>query len=158
MPWLYSCDWKRCWHVEKKQFPKSISGIITVRFTMWWVILKLFFQSEKYWLSNGWAPDKACYAIYLIKRSASSKARLELRDYEIGSLSKLQKELSSDWDRLVCIAESLTRAEKRKDASERRIHEIQERAFWNIQRFILEILFLPFWRHVRRYGVIKFIF
>ena len=57
-----------------------------------------------------------------------------MRDYEIESLSKLQKELSKDWERLVFIAESLSRVEKRKDTSERRMHEAQERAFWNVQR------------------------
>ena len=30
-------------------------------------------QSEKYWPTKGWVPNKSCYAIYLIKRSSSSK-------------------------------------------------------------------------------------
>jgi len=92
------------------------------------------FQHEKYWPSKGWEPDQASYAIYLIKRSFSTKARLELGDYEIDNLSRLQRVLSRDWDRLVSTAESLSRVEKRKDKSDRKLHECQERAFWNIHR------------------------
>jgi len=92
------------------------------------------FQHEKYWPSKGWEPDQASYAIYLIKRSFSTKARLELGDYEIDNLSRLQRVLSRDWDRLVSTAESLSRVEKRKDKSDRKLHECQERAVWNIHR------------------------
>ena len=31
------------------------------------------FQSENYWPSKGWEPDQSAYAIYLIKRSFSTK-------------------------------------------------------------------------------------
>ena len=69
-------------------------------------------------------------------------------DYEIDNLSRLQRTLSKDWDKLVQAAENLSRFEKRKgkqkslganlnfysDKNERKLAESQERAFWNIHR------------------------
>ena len=66
--------------------------------------------------------------------SNTIKARLELGDYEIDNLSRLQRTLSRDWDKLVGMAEMASRTEKRKDKSERKLAESQERAFWNIHR------------------------
>ena len=36
---------------------------------------KNVFKAEKYWPSQGWEPDQSCYAIYLIKRSFSTKVK-----------------------------------------------------------------------------------
>ncbi|KAF3831037.1 hypothetical protein GH733_002275 [Mirounga leonina] len=75
------------------------------------------FQAPYFWPSNCWEPENTDYAIYLCKRTMQNKARLELADYEAVSMVIFQ-----------------FRIDRKKDKTERKILDSQERAFWDVHR------------------------
>uniref|UniRef100_A0A8C9ENK4 Regulator of G protein signaling 6 n=1 Tax=Pavo cristatus TaxID=9049 RepID=A0A8C9ENK4_PAVCR len=84
------------------------------------------FQAPYFWPSNCWEPENTDYAIYLCKRTMQNKARLELADYEaVGTLLLKFK---------VWGAKAKCEIDRKKDKTERKILDSQERAFWDVHR------------------------
>ncbi|XP_038640250.1 regulator of G-protein signaling 6 isoform X2 [Scyliorhinus canicula] len=89
------------------------------------------FQAPYFWPSNCWEPENTDYAIYLCKRTMQNKARLELADYEAENLARLQRAFARKWEFIFLQAEAQV---KKKDKTERKILDSQERAFWDVHR------------------------
>ncbi|EPY81247.1 regulator of G-protein signaling 6 isoform 4 [Camelus ferus] len=116
------------------------------------------FQAPYFWPSNCWEPENTDYAIYLCKRTMQNKARLELADYEAslpsthesprlpthpypvlpaaprgGAHQALDAELRLEepWPRA---KEKAGGIDRKKDKTERKILDSQERAFWDVHR------------------------
>ncbi|XP_032882701.1 regulator of G-protein signaling 6 isoform X2 [Amblyraja radiata] len=89
------------------------------------------FQAPYFWPSNCWEPENTDYAIYLCKRTMQNKARLELADYEAENLARLQRAFARKWEFIFMQAEAQI---KKKDKTERKILDSQERAFWDVHR------------------------
>ncbi|KAI4540733.1 hypothetical protein MG293_009774, partial [Ovis ammon polii] len=99
------------------------------------------FQAPYFWPSNCWEPENTDYAIYLCKRTMQNKARLELADYEAVSmiifqenLARLQRAFARKWEFIFMQAEAQVKIDRKKDKTERKILDSQERAFWDVHR------------------------
>ncbi|KAJ8378140.1 hypothetical protein AAFF_G00247780 [Aldrovandia affinis] len=92
------------------------------------------FQAPYYWPSNSWEPENTDYAIYLCKRTMQNKARLELADYEAENLARLQRAFARKWEFIFMQAEAQARIDRKKEKTERKILDSQERAFWDVHR------------------------
>jgi len=92
------------------------------------------FQAQRFWPSNGWDPDNTEYAIYLCKRTMQNKARLELADYEAENLARLQKSFANSWETIFHRAEQEAKNDRKRDKTERKVADSQERAFWDVYR------------------------
>ncbi|XP_066550423.1 regulator of G-protein signaling 6 isoform X2 [Amia ocellicauda] len=92
------------------------------------------FQSPYFWPSNCWEPENTDYAIYLCKRTMQNKARLELADYEAENLARLQRAFARKWEFIFMQAEAQVKVDRKKDKTERKILDSQERAFWDVHR------------------------
>lgn len=92
------------------------------------------FQNKFYWPSNGWDPDNTEYAVYLCKRTMQNKARLELADYEAENLARLQKAFANNWETIFYRAEQEAKNDRKRDKTDRKVHDSQERAFWDVYR------------------------
>ncbi|XP_078089575.1 regulator of G-protein signaling 6 isoform X6 [Mustelus asterias] len=92
------------------------------------------FQAPYFWPSNCWEPENTDYAIYLCKRTMQNKARLELADYEAENLARLQRAFARKWEFIFLQAEAQVKIDRKKDKTERKILDSQERAFWDVHR------------------------
>ncbi|XP_032882700.1 regulator of G-protein signaling 6 isoform X1 [Amblyraja radiata] len=92
------------------------------------------FQAPYFWPSNCWEPENTDYAIYLCKRTMQNKARLELADYEAENLARLQRAFARKWEFIFMQAEAQIKIDRKKDKTERKILDSQERAFWDVHR------------------------
>uniref|UniRef100_A0A671MYS7 Regulator of G-protein signaling 6-like n=1 Tax=Sinocyclocheilus anshuiensis TaxID=1608454 RepID=A0A671MYS7_9TELE len=92
------------------------------------------FQAPYFWPSNCWEPENADYAIYLCKRTMQNKTRLELADYEAENLARLQRAFARKWEFIFMQAEAQVKIDRKKDKTERKILDSQERAFWDVHR------------------------
>ncbi|GAA6073213.1 regulator of G-protein signaling 6, partial [Tachysurus ichikawai] len=92
------------------------------------------FQAPYFWPSNCWEPENTDYAIYLCKRTMQNKTRLELADYEAENLARLQRAFSRKWEFIFMQAEAQVKIDRKKDKTERKILDSQERAFWDVHR------------------------
>ncbi|XP_041132317.1 regulator of G-protein signaling 6-like isoform X1 [Polyodon spathula] len=92
------------------------------------------FQAPYFWPSNCWEPENTDYAIYLCKRTMQNKARLELADYEAENLARLQRAFARKWEFIFMQAEAQVKVDRKKDKTERKILDSQERAFWDVHR------------------------
>ncbi|XP_007891442.1 regulator of G-protein signaling 6 isoform X1 [Callorhinchus milii] len=92
------------------------------------------FQAPYFWPSNCWEPENTDYAIYLCKRTMQNKARLELADYEAENLARLQRAFARKWEFIFMQAEAQVKLDRKKDKTERKILDSQERAFWDVHR------------------------
>ncbi|XP_006760786.1 PREDICTED: regulator of G-protein signaling 6 isoform X3 [Myotis davidii] len=92
------------------------------------------FQAPYFWPSNCWEPENTDYAIYLCKRTMQNKARLELADYESENLARLQRAFARKWEFIFMQAEAQVKIDRKKDKTERKILDSQERAFWDVHR------------------------
>nr|XP_044629848.1 regulator of G-protein signaling 6 isoform X1 [Equus asinus]XP_044629849.1 regulator of G-protein signaling 6 isoform X1 [Equus asinus] len=92
------------------------------------------FQAPYFWPSNCWEPENTDYAIYLCKRTMQNKARLELADYEAENLARLQRAFARKWEFIFMQAEAQVKIDRKKDKTERKILDSQERAFWDVHR------------------------
>uniref|UniRef100_A0A3P8SGM7 Regulator of G protein signaling 6 n=1 Tax=Amphiprion percula TaxID=161767 RepID=A0A3P8SGM7_AMPPE len=92
------------------------------------------FQAPYFWPSNCWEPENTDYAIYLCKRTMQNKTRLELADYEAENLARLQRAFSRKWEFIYMQAEAQVKIDRKRDKSERKILDSQERAFWDVHR------------------------
>uniref|UniRef100_A0A674PDN2 Regulator of G protein signaling 6 n=1 Tax=Takifugu rubripes TaxID=31033 RepID=A0A674PDN2_TAKRU len=89
------------------------------------------FQAPYFWPSHCWEPENTDYAIYLCKRTMQNKTRLDLADYEAENLARLQRAFARKWEFIYMQAEAQV---KKKDKTERKILDSQERAFWDVHR------------------------
>uniref|UniRef100_A0A3Q3KER1 RGS domain-containing protein n=1 Tax=Monopterus albus TaxID=43700 RepID=A0A3Q3KER1_MONAL len=92
------------------------------------------FQAPYFWASNCWEPENTDYAIYLCKRTMQNKTRLELADYEAENLARLQRAFARKWEFIYMQAEAQVKIDRKKDKTERKILDSQERAFWDVHR------------------------
>ncbi|XP_068609535.1 regulator of G-protein signaling 6-like [Brachionichthys hirsutus] len=92
------------------------------------------FQAPYFWPSHCWEPENTDYAIYLCKRTMQNKTRLELADYEAENLARLQRAFARKWEFIYMQAEAQVRIDRKKDKTERKILDSQERAFWDVHR------------------------
>uniref|UniRef100_A0A672U2H7 Regulator of G protein signaling 6 n=1 Tax=Strigops habroptila TaxID=2489341 RepID=A0A672U2H7_STRHB len=92
------------------------------------------FQAPYFWPSHCWEPENTDYAIYLCKRTMQNKARLELADYEAENLARLQRAFARKWEFIFMQAEAQVKIDRKKDKTERKILDSQERAFWDVHR------------------------
>uniref|UniRef100_G3NZ41 Regulator of G protein signaling 6 n=1 Tax=Gasterosteus aculeatus aculeatus TaxID=481459 RepID=G3NZ41_GASAC len=92
------------------------------------------FQAPYFWPSNRWEPENTDYAIYLCKRTMQNKTRLELADYEAENLARLQRAFARKWEFIYMQAEAQVKIDRKKDKTERKILDSQERAFWDVHR------------------------
>uniref|UniRef100_A0A8C4R2A6 Regulator of G protein signaling 7 n=1 Tax=Eptatretus burgeri TaxID=7764 RepID=A0A8C4R2A6_EPTBU len=92
------------------------------------------FQTPYFWPSNLWEPENIDYAVFLCKRTLNNKARVDLADYEVESLTRLQRTYAFKWEFIVMQAESQARIDRKHDKMERKVTESQERAFWDVHR------------------------
>ncbi|XP_072218686.1 regulator of G-protein signaling 6 [Leuresthes tenuis] len=92
------------------------------------------FQAPYFWQSNCWEPENTDYAIYLCKRTMQNKTRLELADYEAENLARLQRAFARKWEFIYMQAEAQVKIDRKKDKTERKILDSQERAFWDVHR------------------------
>uniref|UniRef100_A0AAY4C9U3 Regulator of G-protein signaling 6 n=1 Tax=Denticeps clupeoides TaxID=299321 RepID=A0AAY4C9U3_9TELE len=92
------------------------------------------FQAPFFWPSNCWEPENTDYAIYLCKRTMQNKTRLELADYEAENLARLQRAFARKWEFIFMQAEAQVKIDRKKDKTERKILDSQERAFWDVHR------------------------
>ncbi|PWA27576.1 hypothetical protein CCH79_00000524 [Gambusia affinis] len=92
------------------------------------------FQAPYFWPSNCWEPENTDYAIYLCKRTMQNKTRLELADYEAENLARLQRAFARKWEFIYMQAEAQVKIDRKKDKTERKILDSQERAFWDVHR------------------------
>ncbi|KAL7992385.1 hypothetical protein Chor_016641 [Crotalus horridus] len=95
------------------------------------------FQAPYFWPSNCWEPENTDYAIYLCKRTMQNKARLELADYEAENLARLQRAFARKWEFIFMQAEAQVKIDRKKDKTERKILDSQERAFWDVHRPVM---------------------
>ena len=100
-----------------------------------------FVQTPYFWPSNCWEPENTDYAVYLCKRTMQNKARLELADYEAENLARLQKMFSRKWEFIFMQAEAQSRVDKKRDKLERKVLDSQERAFWDVHRPVVKIVY-----------------
>ncbi|KAK0136161.1 Regulator of G-protein signaling 7 [Merluccius polli] len=100
------------------------------------------FQTPYFWPSNCWEPENTDYAVYLCKRTMQNKARLELADYEAESLARLQRAFARKWEFIFMQAEAQAKVDKKRDKIERKILDSQERAFWDVHRPVVSVVFL----------------
>ncbi|XP_030881430.1 regulator of G-protein signaling 6 isoform X6 [Leptonychotes weddellii] len=63
-----------------------------------------------------------------------NKARLELADYEAENLARLQRAFARKWEFIFMQAEAQVKIDRKKDKTERKILDSQERAFWDVHR------------------------
>ncbi|XP_034848526.1 regulator of G-protein signaling 6 [Mirounga leonina] len=91
------------------------------------------FQAPYFWPSNCWEPENTDYAIYLCKRTMQNKARLELADYEAVSMVIFQFRCGRRWE-FEHIKNEAQKIDRKKDKTERKILDSQERAFWDVHR------------------------
>uniref|UniRef100_A0A669PMJ9 Regulator of G protein signaling 6 n=1 Tax=Phasianus colchicus TaxID=9054 RepID=A0A669PMJ9_PHACC len=105
------------------------------------------FQAPYFWPSNCWEPENTDYAIYLCKRTMQNKARLELADYEAENLARLQRAFARKWEFIFMQAEAQVKIDRKKDKTERKILDSQERAFWDVHRPVITFLNLQIDRH-----------
>ncbi|XP_010765691.1 regulator of G-protein signaling 6-like [Notothenia coriiceps] len=91
-------------------------------------------QAPYFWPSNCWEPENTDYAIYLCKRTMQNKTRLELADYEAENLARLQRAFARKWEFIYMQAEAQVKIDRKKDKTERKILDSQERAFWDVHR------------------------
>ncbi|XP_051951745.1 regulator of G-protein signaling 6-like isoform X1 [Xyrauchen texanus] len=87
-----------------------------------------------FWPSNCWEPENTDYAIYLCKRTMQNKTRLELADYEAENLARLQRAFARKWEFIFMQAEAQVKIDRKKDKTDRKILDSQERAFWDVHR------------------------
>nr|XP_033808513.1 regulator of G-protein signaling 6 isoform X4 [Geotrypetes seraphini] len=92
------------------------------------------FQAPYFWPSNCWEPENTDYAIYLCKRTMQNKARLELADFEAENLARLQRAFARKWEFIFMQAEAQVKIDRKKDKTERKILDSQERGFWDVHR------------------------
>ncbi|KAK1796086.1 hypothetical protein P4O66_009170, partial [Electrophorus voltai] len=109
------------------------------------------FQAPYFWPSNCWEPENTDYGerrdllayipeifimptIYLCKRTMQNKTRLELADYEAENLARLQRAFARKWEFIFMQAEAQVKIDRKKDKTERKILDSQERAFWDVHR------------------------
>ncbi|XP_051951746.1 regulator of G-protein signaling 6-like isoform X2 [Xyrauchen texanus] len=92
------------------------------------------FQAPYFWPSNCWEPENTDYAIYLCKRTMQNKTRLELADYEAENLARLQRAFARKWEFIFMQAEAQVKIDRKKDKTDRKILDSQERAFWDVHR------------------------
>uniref|UniRef100_A0AAV2KCU0 Regulator of G-protein signaling 6 n=1 Tax=Knipowitschia caucasica TaxID=637954 RepID=A0AAV2KCU0_KNICA len=92
------------------------------------------FQAPYFWPSHCWEPENTDYAIYLCKRTMQNKTRLELADYEAENLARLQRAFARKWEFIYMQAEAQVKIDRKKDKTERKILDSQERAFWDVYR------------------------
>jgi len=92
------------------------------------------FQNQYLWPSAHNEITQLNYAVYLCKRMISNKNRSQLDEWELETFTKLQNNLRSRWDLIVMEAEAKYKVEKKNEKAQKRIHETQERAFWNLYR------------------------
>uniref|UniRef100_A0A8C6WYT3 Regulator of G protein signaling 6 n=1 Tax=Neogobius melanostomus TaxID=47308 RepID=A0A8C6WYT3_9GOBI len=92
------------------------------------------FQAPYFWPSHCWEPENTDYAIYLCKRTMQNKTRLELADYEAENLARLQRAFARKWEFIYMQAEAQVKIDRKKDKTERKILDSQERAFWDVHR------------------------
>uniref|UniRef100_A0A8C2WRE5 Regulator of G protein signaling 6 n=1 Tax=Cyclopterus lumpus TaxID=8103 RepID=A0A8C2WRE5_CYCLU len=92
------------------------------------------FQAPYFWPSNCWEPENTDYAIYLCKRTMQNKTRLELADYEAENLARLQRAFARKWEFIYMQAEAQVKIDRKKDKTDRKILDSQERAFWDVYR------------------------
>ncbi|KAJ3607214.1 hypothetical protein NHX12_026727, partial [Muraenolepis orangiensis] len=85
------------------------------------------FQAPYFWPSNCWEPENTDYAIYLCKRTMQNKTRLELADYEAENLARLQRAFARKWEFIFMQAEAQVKIDRKKDKTERKILDSQER-------------------------------
>ncbi|MGH0120918.1 UNVERIFIED_CONTAM: hypothetical protein FKN15_038457, partial [Acipenser sinensis] len=97
------------------------------------------FQAPYFWPSNCWEPENTDYAIYLCKRTMQNKARLELADYEAENLARLQRAFARKWEFIFMQAEAQVKVDRKKDKTERKILDSQERAFWDVHRPVVSL-------------------
>uniref|UniRef100_A0A3Q2YNC3 Regulator of G protein signaling 6 n=1 Tax=Hippocampus comes TaxID=109280 RepID=A0A3Q2YNC3_HIPCM len=94
----------------------------------------LQFGAPYFWPSNCWEPENTDYAIYLCKRTMQNKTRLELADYEAENLARLQRAFARKWEFIYMQAEAQVKIDRKKEKTERKILDSQERAFWDVHR------------------------
>uniref|UniRef100_A0A3Q2XIM9 Regulator of G protein signaling 6 n=1 Tax=Hippocampus comes TaxID=109280 RepID=A0A3Q2XIM9_HIPCM len=92
------------------------------------------FGAPYFWPSNCWEPENTDYAIYLCKRTMQNKTRLELADYEAENLARLQRAFARKWEFIYMQAEAQVKIDRKKEKTERKILDSQERAFWDVHR------------------------
>eukprot|EP00066_Takifugu_rubripes_P021245 XP_011610511.1 PREDICTED: regulator of G-protein signaling 6-like [Takifugu rubripes] len=92
------------------------------------------FQAPYFWPSHCWEPENTDYAIYLCKRTMQNKTRLDLADYEAENLARLQRAFARKWEFIYMQAEAQVKIDRKKDKTERKILDSQERAFWDVHR------------------------
>ncbi|XP_057198164.1 regulator of G-protein signaling 6-like [Triplophysa rosa] len=63
-----------------------------------------------------------------------NKTRLELADYEAENLARLQRAFARKWEFIFMQAEAQVKIDRKKDKTERKILDSQERAFWDVHR------------------------
>uniref|UniRef100_A0A7N6ASY8 Regulator of G protein signaling 6 n=1 Tax=Anabas testudineus TaxID=64144 RepID=A0A7N6ASY8_ANATE len=93
-------------------------------------VLSLKDDGTFYRFQVSWTPD----AIYLCKRTMQNKTRLELADYEAENLARLQRAFARKWEFIYMQAEAQVKIDRKKDKTERKILDSQERAFWDVHR------------------------
>ncbi|XP_015260836.1 PREDICTED: regulator of G-protein signaling 6-like [Cyprinodon variegatus] len=92
------------------------------------------FQTLWWWTKNRGKPLNSKYSIYLCKRTMQNKTRLELADYEAENLARLQRAFARKWEFIYMQAEAQVKIDRKKDKTERKILDSQERAFWDVHR------------------------
>ncbi|KAK7580230.1 hypothetical protein V9T40_000859 [Parthenolecanium corni] len=92
------------------------------------------FQTPYFWPSNNNEPENTDYAVYLCKRTMLNKNKVNLSDYEAQNYARLQKMLARKWEFIYMQAEAQSKVDKKREKTERKILESQERAFWDVHR------------------------
>ncbi|XP_071665369.1 regulator of G-protein signaling 6 isoform X6 [Patagioenas fasciata] len=102
-----------------KSFLSKIPSVVTGADIVQWLMKNLSIEDP---------------AIYLCKRTMQNKARLELADYEAENLARLQRAFARKWEFIFMQAEAQVKIDRKKDKTERKILDSQERAFWDVHR------------------------
>ncbi|KAM7158112.1 regulator of G-protein signaling 6 isoform 4-T8 [Molossus nigricans] len=102
-----------------KSFLSKIPSVVTGTDIVQWLMKNLSIEDP---------------AIYLCKRTMQNKARLELADYEAENLARLQRAFARKWEFIFMQAEAQVKIDRKKDKTERKILDSQERAFWDVHR------------------------
>ncbi|XP_062432758.1 regulator of G-protein signaling 6 isoform X5 [Rhea pennata] len=102
-----------------KSFLSKIPSVVTGADIVQWLVKNLSIEDP---------------AIYLCKRTMQNKARLELADYEAENLARLQRAFARKWEFIFMQAEAQVKIDRKKDKTERKILDSQERAFWDVHR------------------------
>lgn len=63
-----------------------------------------------------------------------NKNKVNLSDYEAQNYARLQKMLARKWEFIYMQAEAQSKVDKKREKTERKILESQERAFWDVHR------------------------